>query len=135
MASTQDRALIDVNVLLTVLFGRSGKEIAYRELKAHAGRACVSALTVHIFLHFTAKQYPLPLLQGFLAEFDILSLTSTDITWAFANTRDSDFEGALQLATAIRAGCSEVITFDRNLARRYADLPQLTIRLLEEPTS
>lgn len=131
MANTPAKAFVDVNVLLTAILGRTGREVAYTELKSLAGRACISTLSVHIFMHFAAKQFPLPALRRFLNDFQLVSLTQQDVAWAFANVRGTDFEDALQLATAVGAGCQEFITFDEQLHKRYLDFPQVTVRLLE----
>lgn len=131
MASTQGKVCIDVNVLLTAVLGRVGKETAYQELKSVAGRGCVSALTVHVFMHFAARHFPLTSLQYFLEDFHILPVTARDIAWAFSNVRDDDFEDAIQIAAAVHAQCDEFLTFDSRLQRTYQDLPQLTVRLLQ----
>lgn len=58
-------------------------------------------------------------------------MTAADVTWAFANVRDSDFDDALQLVVAVREGGEELVTFDQRFHQRYTDLPQLKVRLLE----
>src|SRR5690554_4678248 len=95
MASTPAKVCVDVNVLLTAALGRNGQAAAYQELKNLTGRACISTLSVHIFMHFAARQFPLPALERFLGDFQILALTPHDVAWAFSNVRDADFEDAL----------------------------------------
>jgi predicted nucleic acid-binding protein len=58
-----------------------------------------------------------------LSENKILPLALEDYRWAVDNEQGRDFEDALQVAMAIRTGCSSFITLDANLAKRYAKLP------------
>ncbi|MCA9348114.1 hypothetical protein KC867_01750 [Candidatus Saccharibacteria bacterium] len=81
-------------------------------------------------LYFGSKNLPLSTLQGFLSDFEMLSLDSADFDWAFNNIRDSDFEDALQIAIAVRNGCNEFVTFKKNLASTYDNLESIKIRLL-----
>lgn len=124
-------AFVDVNVLLTVAFSREGEETAAAALHGVAGRAAVSALTVHIFAYFARKAYALATLQDFFAEFRILSVTSEDVAWALTNTQGEDFEDGLQLACAIRNGCSEFITFDKSIASSYTHLDDIRLEVLQ----
>lgn len=123
-------SFVDVNVLLTVAFSRQGEAKAADALHGIAGRAAVSALTVHIFAYFARKAYSLDALKEFFSEFRILSITAEDVAWALASTKGQDFKDGLQLACAIRSGCSKFITFDKAIASSYAHLDDIEIELL-----
>jgi predicted nucleic acid-binding protein len=69
-------------------------------------------------------------LRSFLGDYTILPLDESDFEWAFTNMRNPDYEDALQLAVAIRNGCSKFATFDKDLVTTYKNLPQIKTQLL-----
>lgn len=112
---------------------RANVNKAIRAVHAAGSDACISTLTGHQMIYFgTKEKLDLNVMRGYQADFKMLSLESQDFDWAYTNTRNANFEDALQLAVAIRHGCREFITFDRQLATTYASLLQLTIHYLGE---
>jgi predicted nucleic acid-binding protein len=65
-----------------------------------------------------------------MQDYVMIELSADDFAWAFDNARDDDFEDALQLAVAIRTGCDTFVTFDKQLAKNYNNLPTLKVVLL-----
>lgn len=122
---------LDANVLLEILLERKNDNAARRFIKNNAGHLAISALTAHLVVHFGSKVVDLPILRQFLGDYYILEMTYMDFDWAFNNARNSDFEDALQLAVAIRNGCSDFVTFESQLFRVYKDLPTIKVKLLK----
>ena len=129
-STSASELFLDANVLLEILLGRDNQAVARRMIEDHNGAIAISALTAHLVVHFGLAIVDLPILRKFLADYTLLALDAPDFEWAFNNIRDQDFEGALQLATAIRNGYTEFVTFDRNLANAYSSLSSIRIRLL-----
>jgi predicted nucleic acid-binding protein len=121
---------LDANILLEILLSRPNEKNARKLLGEQSDEIFISALTAHLVVHFGKTIVELPILRAFLADYTLLSLEANDFEWAFTNTRDNDFEDALQLAVAIRNSCEEFVTFDKHLAELYADLIQIKVRLL-----
>lgn len=130
MASTPDRIFFDANVLLDSALKRPGKARADVRLHAAKGRAYISALSAHLFVYFAQKDIEMDVLEQFLAEFHILPITAASVDWAFKHQRNRDFEDALQIASSLDGNCTEFVTFDAALAKRYASLPGITITRL-----
>jgi predicted nucleic acid-binding protein len=119
---------LDANIVLEILLGRKQATAARTLIKNAADELYISALTAHLVIHFGQAIVDLPVLRQFLADYTVLSLESTDFQWAFNNIRTNDFEDSLQLAVAIRNGCSSFSTFDQDLAKKYADLPSIRVQ-------
>jgi predicted nucleic acid-binding protein len=84
----------------------------------------ISMLSTHLIMYFGRKERADDaFLHGVIGANELLPLTAEDYDWAAANERGRDFEDALQLATALRAGCTSFVTLDRALAKAYAGLP------------
>lgn len=130
MQNTTSKTFLDANVLLEIILGRSKQSIARQSLEIAPENLKISALTAHLVMHFGTAVADLPVLREFLADYEILDLSAADIEWAFNNARNNDFEDALQLAVAIRNGCNEFVTFDRQLQKDYASLPIINIKVL-----
>lgn len=122
---------LDANILLEILLNRPKDPIARKLLADQKSDLFISTLSAHLVTHFGKAIVKLSVLRAFLADYKLLALEAIDFEWAFTNTRDSDFEDALQLAVAIRNGCTEFVTFDKHLADLYKDLIQIRVRLLE----
>jgi predicted nucleic acid-binding protein len=121
---------LDANVLLEIVLGRD-KEVAARKfIESNDENLCISTLTAHLVVHFGKSIVTLPVLRKLLADYTVLSLDNADFEWAFTNIRGADFEDALQIAVAVRNGCSELVTFDKNLASTYRHLPSIRTKLL-----
>lgn len=130
MVSNNLSCFLDANILLEILLDRQNNHIARGYLQHHAGNLGISALTAHLVIHFGTVIVGLPVLRKFLDDYKLQSLTDADFAWAFQNARNDDFEDALQLAVAIRAGYDEFVTFDKTLYEAYKTLPTIAVKLL-----
>lgn len=112
---------LDTNILLEVLLpGRYKNAEAVKYISQVAGETCVSMLTVHLIYHF-CRQYKIgnELLEAVLGRHTLVAVTPEDYQWALKHEVGQDFEDALQVAAAVRMGCSRFVTLDRALARDY----------------
>lgn len=125
-----DSLFLDANILLEIILRRDKETKARQLIQRHPENLFISSLTAHLVVHFGQSVVALPVLREFLADYTILNLNSADFEWAFTNLRNQDFEDALQLAVAIRNGCSQFVTFDKELATSYAKLMQIQTKLL-----
>jgi predicted nucleic acid-binding protein len=125
-----NKIFFDANVVVEIALQRERMQTSIEYLQKNVGRVYVSSLTIHLVVHFGKKHSSVASLQDLLSEFIPLGLLPEDTAWAFENTRDKDFEDALQLAVAIRTGCDIFYTFDKKLAKNYANLPTLKVILL-----
>lgn len=116
---------LDVNIILEVLLhNRLRDEAVARALSTIDQPMAVSMLTVHLVWYFGRKDgVSDATLTKVLRPYEILSLEADDYAWALANEQGRDFEDALQVAAALRAGCDTFMTLDSKLARRYCELP------------
>ncbi len=121
---------LDANVVLEIILSRSKAAVAKEFLSSSKGDLCISSLTGHLIMHFGKKIVSQPILRDFLGDFTMLALEQSDFDWAFQNSRNSDFEDALQLSVAIKNGCTEFITFDAELVKDYASLISIKVKLL-----
>ena len=124
-----NKVFADANVVVEIALGRAKMNKSIRLLQT-VDEVFISTLSVHLAVHFGAKYSSLDSLQNLLSSFSVLDLNSEDCEWAFKNCRGDDFEDALQIAVAIRNGCTEFVTFDRQLAQTYDNLPTLKMKLL-----
>lgn len=122
---------LDTNVLLEIILGRDGQAAARKAVESQPRNLFISSLTAHLIVHFGKVIVDLPVLRAFLADYTILSLESVDFEWAFTNIRNNDFEDALQLAVAIRNGCSNFLTFDKGFYEAYTEIPSIRLQLLQ----
>lgn len=116
---------LDTNILLEItLADRPHYSQVKHFLENATETAAISMLTAHLVMHFGRKaQTEDAFLHAVLNENKLLALTSEDYEWAANNEQGNDFEDALQIAIAIRSGCSSFITLDAALAKRYTKLP------------
>jgi predicted nucleic acid-binding protein len=129
--STQAETLfLDANVLLEIILSRENEAMARKALETSQGNLFISSLTAHLIVHFGKTLVALPILRQFLSDYTILGLESVDFEWAFTNLRNDDFEDALQIGVAIRNGCTDFLTFDKDLYKAYVDLPSIRTKLL-----
>lgn len=131
---SNDSLFLDANILLEIVLARDKEPAARKILKKYAGYIYISALTAHLVVHFGTKRVSLPVLHKFLSDYVVLPMEVADFEWAFANIRNTDFEDALQIAVAVRNGCSQFITFDENLVAVYGNLPTINILSTITPT-
>ena len=116
---------LDTNILLEIiLVNRSRYAQVKHFLEMAREETAISALTIHLVMHFGRKeQADDAFLHATLSQSELLALTPQDYEWAASNEQGRDFEDALQVATAIRSGCTSFVTLDTVLAKRYAELP------------
>lgn len=126
-----EKIFLDANILLDVLFDRANHSVARDYILKNDGILHISALTAHLVTHFGLKILELNVLNQYLADYYIEDLTAQDVEWAFTNARCKDFENALQLAVAIRSGCTTFATLDKALFNTYKDLPTIKVVLLK----
>ena len=129
ITANSDSIFLDANVLLELILDRKSKKTAEEIMRKHYGDINISTLTGHLVIYFGLKVYDLNILQQFLADFNMNSLSDTDFEWAYQNCLGNDFEDALQLAVAIRSDCDKFITFDKNLYERYKNNKQIKVEL------
>ena len=122
---------LDANVVLEVILkDRPHFDEAKKFLETITDVTAISVLTVHLIMHFGRKAgIRDDLLEGIINENELLSITPEDYIWAVLNEQGKDFEDALQIATAIRNGCSSFITFDTTLAKKYTGLTMKVIAI------
>lgn len=92
-----DTAFLDANILLEIILSRPKENAARQFIEKQSGVLCISTLTAHLIVHFGQSIVSLPILRAFLADYQLFDLTPTDFEWASANTRNKDFEDALQV--------------------------------------
>ncbi len=116
---------LDTNILLEIILkDRTKRQQVEYFLATVDEPTAISMLSVHLILHFGRKeQIDDGLLRAIVAENELLSLTPEDYEWALAHEEHSDFEDALQMAVAVRAGCRTFVTLDAKLAKAYHELP------------
>ncbi|MDZ7744467.1 MAG: PIN domain-containing protein [Candidatus Saccharibacteria bacterium] len=125
------KLFLDANILIEILESRPKHKKAEKLLLSGAGNLHISTLTCHIAAYVSRKRIGLEVLEQFLGDYIWLELKPEDIAWAFDNRRDNDFEDALQIAMAVRSGCSVFYTLDKQLVNAYATLPTLEVKLLK----
>ncbi len=131
LTNTQaDSVFLDANVVLEIILERHNQELAKELLSKYSDNLYISSLTAHLVMYFGYKRVDLPVMRRFLADYTILQLDSADFEWAFNNIRNGDFEDALQLAVAIRNGCTSLVTFDKPLVDAYGSLNNISVNLL-----
>jgi predicted nucleic acid-binding protein len=120
---------LDASVILEItLYDRPHFKQAQKFLETVEDDTAISMLSAHLIMHFGRKQQIAdPLLQGVIGENELLAITPEDYVWALANERGKDFGDALQIATAIRSGCTTFVTFDASLAKAYTSLPMAIV--------
>ncbi|MEI9913608.1 MAG: PIN domain-containing protein [Candidatus Saccharibacteria bacterium] len=112
--------LIDANVLLEVILRRAHAK-ACEQLLINDKNKAISTLTLDLVMYFVERdKLEWEPVKVFLESFSWLPITDSDAQWAFMNFKGNDFEDALQVACAIREGCSRFITLDVPLSKKYA---------------
>ena len=121
--------LLDANVLLELLLpNRSQSKKVIEYMRHSAETHAISMLTVHLAFYFGRKgNKTIAYICQFLEGFIILDLTDADYQIALETLRGEDIEDALQLATAIRTGCSGILTLDHDFAKRYEDTGKMIL--------
>jgi len=116
---------LDTNVILElILKDRTYIDQAKTFIDSIDDDTAISVLSTHLIMHFGRKEkIEDVLLESVIGENYLLPITPEDYVWAVMNGQGRDFEDALQLASAIRCGCEKFVTFDRSLAKAYAEFP------------
>jgi predicted nucleic acid-binding protein len=116
---------LDTSILLEITLAHRPHYAPVKQfLENVQAETAISLLTAHLVMHFGRKaQAEDAFLHAVLHENTLIALTPDDYKWAANNEQGKDFEDTLQLATAIRSGCSSFVTLDTALAKRYAKLP------------
>ncbi len=116
--------LLDANIVLEVLLpNRAKQEKVAKLLLGLDSPTCITMLTVHLVFHFgRISQIPDELLQQAIDLHTVVALVPEDYQWARNHEQGRDFEDALQVAAAVRSGCSSFVTLDHPLAKRYASV-------------
>ena len=121
---------LDANVLLEILLHRSSYQ-STKNMLDKGGDFYFSALSGHLVFHFSRKVASRADIRTFLNDYQMQSLTPADFEWAHQFGDVFGFEDALQVAVAVRSGCSEFITFDQKLARQINKQGIIKARLLK----
>lgn len=116
---------LDTNILLEIVLKDRDKRLQVESfLKAVDESTAISMLSVHLIMHFGRKsQIDDDFLRGVITENELLTLAAEDYSWALVNEKKNDFEDALQMAVAVRAGCSTFVTLDAKLSKAYSSSP------------
>ncbi len=88
----------------------------------------ISSLTVsHIFYLAEAHKIPMKRVEGLVDQNEIYGVNREDVTWALKYYGGNDFEDALQVAAARRAGAKLFVTLDGPLAKKYQKFLPITL--------
>ncbi|MEI7674710.1 MAG: PIN domain-containing protein [bacterium] len=110
---------IDANVLLEVILKRVRAK-ACEQLLINDKNKAISTLTLDLVMYFVERdKLEWEPVKIFLESFSWLPVTDSDAQWAFTNFKGDDFEDALQVACAIREGCTRFATLDGPLSKKY----------------
>ena len=114
------KAFFDANVLLEILLpDRDNPDRAIQALRA-ASAQVVSPLTVHLYVYFGQRQgFESEQLLADVSKYLISDLGASEVAWAIKNHQNSDFEDALQVASALTSDAQVFVTFDKKLAENY----------------
>lgn len=112
---------IDANVLLELILpNRQRASSVATELNKLTEQAAISTLSVHLIMHFGRRErIHDSTLHKIIEQYAIVPLEAEDYKWACANEIGKDFEDALQVSSALRAGCNSFMTLDQSLAKNY----------------
>lgn len=111
---------IDANVLLEIILKRA-RARACEQLLLNDKNKAISTLTLDLVMYFVERdKLEWEPVKIFLESFSWLPVTDSDAQWAFLNFKGDDYEDALQVACAVREGCSRLATLDGPLAKKYA---------------
>ena len=120
---------VDANILLEVILQRT-HAASCENFLGNAEDKAISTLTLDLVMYFIERdKLPWVPVKQFLESFSWLPVVDSDAQWAFANFAGKDFEDALQVACAIREGCSKFVTLDRHLSKKYAQI--MAIHLIQ----
>lgn len=116
-----NNVFVDANVLLELFFERAKHGLAIKALLDLPGDSttATSVLALSILMYYVeAGKFDKVLAHKFINGYRILDMNESDYAWALAND-EGVFEDALQLACALRHGCTKLITFDKDMEPMY----------------
>ncbi|MGH7234088.1 MAG: type II toxin-antitoxin system VapC family toxin [Candidatus Saccharimonadales bacterium] len=111
---------VDANVLLEVILRRTRAATCEDFLSNNENKA-ISTLSLDLVMYFIERDnLAWKPIKTFLESFSWLPIVEADAQWAFAQFIGGDFEDALQVACAIREGCSKFVTLGGPLSKKYS---------------
>lgn len=118
--------VLDTNILLEILELRQYYEATLATLKLHQDTQSmlgISTLTVSNTFYLAERHKVSPQrVELLIQNYQIFSIIPEDITWALSYYQGKDFEDALQIASALREGCTAFLTIEASLAAKYSHL-------------
>ncbi len=113
---------LDANVLIELIVPGRFRYNEVRDVLSTYDEVSISMLSVHLCWHF-GRQAGVDdeLIASIIDSCNLLTIEPEDYYWARQFELGNDFEDALQLACALRFNCQELITLDKNFAKRYKD--------------
>lgn len=115
--------VLDANVVMEILDQRRQYQAVLKALAAHRHQnapAALSTLTVsHVFYLAEKAHIPLDQAEALLASYKTFGVLPEDVAWALDHYKQDDFEDALQVAAALREGCTSFMTLDQSLAEKH----------------
>lgn len=119
---------LDASVLLELVIPGRVKYERVKKLLRNYSDVRASMLSAHLCWHFGRQAGVADeSIAALLETCSLVALKPEDYHWALDNEQGRDFEDALQLACALRAGSDQVVTLDNKFAKRYQDLVEFTI--------
>lgn len=128
MASSK-KLFLDANVILEIILQRKNYDLVSSYLLQDIDSINISSLSAHLVMHFGTKQFMAKDLYTFLKDYQMIELSRTDFDWADQNSKNDDFEDALQISCALKYGCTDFVTLDKQLYKDYADSLKDTIKI------
>jgi len=117
----------DINTLLEMWFCRDKSDAVLTFFEAEK-TPCISFLSVHLFYYFAHKNGDsMAEMAEFISQFTILNAGNEAYELAKKICKDSDFEDALQVATALTNEVPKMVTLDAKLAKNYAKLLEIVL--------
>jgi predicted nucleic acid-binding protein len=114
--------ILDANVVLEILERRPAFSAVQSVIASYGAGLpiAISTLTVsHIFYLAERDKIPTQETEELIAQYEVIDVIANDVAWALKRYRQKDFEDALQVAAAIRRGCTNFVTLDAGLAKKY----------------
>jgi predicted nucleic acid-binding protein len=123
--------VLDTNIIMEILEKRRYLAEVLRTLATYGKQPiAISTLTLSNVFYLVEKHPDAVVIaEKILKTYKVIGVLPEDATWAYAHYQGKDFEDALQIAAALREGCTTFLTIDSPLAKKYASLP-LEIKLI-----
>ena len=115
--------VLDTNIVLETLEKRDHHLVVLNLLRQHSYETyAVSTLTLSNVFYVAEKSHAATsVAEKLLKTYKIFGEVTEDADWAFAHYHGKDFEDALQVAAARRAGAKLFVTLDGPLAKKYQE--------------